>query len=196
MARPEISFWRSVRGLPGTDLLGWVTGWSLLIGIPGGVALLASTEAGRRVSIAGDFLVLTAPLLGVVFAAFALVIALFSDDYLVLLEESEEGTTGFLRPFLVAIGLQVGALLTVLTYRAGSAALVSAGVWGSRIEVGLFLVMVTLVAMALLDVLALAQNVMLHGLARARSARIRRLEDDAKASRLDHRRQGKRQADQ
>lgn len=73
---------------------------AIVIGIGGGVALLARTTVGNRTSIAGDVLIVIGPLLGVVFGAFALVIALFSDSYLRLLNEVEDGVAAFLRPFL------------------------------------------------------------------------------------------------
>lgn len=188
MEKKEVSFWRSVQSLPGSDILGWVTISAVVVGVGGGTLLLANTQVPDRVAIAGDFIALIAPLLGVVFAAFALVIALFSDEYLELLEDTGEGVVAFLRPFLVAIGLQVGTLLLTFIYRSGAAALAVADTWGSKAEVGLFLAMTALVVMALLDVLALAKNVMLHGLLRAKDARVRRLERESKAAQLDERR--------
>lgn len=189
MDRKDVSFWGAVRRLPGTDIFGWVTVTSVVLGVGGGTFLLANTRVPQRVAITGDFLVIVAPLLGVVFAAFALVIALFSDEYLELLSEGQDGVVTFLRPFMVAIGLQVGALVATIVYRAGAESIAPVGDWGSKVEVGAFLVTSTLVFTALLDVLALAKNVMLHGMTRAEDARVRKMEAAAEARRLDdHRR--------
>ena len=61
---------------------------------------------------------LSRALLGLVFAAFSLLIALFSDDYIRLLSKAEDGVEAFLRPSTIAIGLQVTAIVAAIGYRA------------------------------------------------------------------------------
>lgn len=173
----EVGFWRSLRRLSGEDIFGPELLGAVIIGIGGGVALLANTSVSDRLNIAADFLIVIGPLLGVVFAAFALVIALFSDSYLRLLNESAGGVEGFLRPFIVAIGVQVGAVLAAVAYRA-------AGDWlPSKVEVGAFLVLCFLFVFALLDVVALGRGVLAHGITRGRDVRVRDLEEQARVLR-------------
>ena len=169
----KFGFWRSLRRLSGEDIFSLELLAAILIGVGGGTGLLTKTRAGDRYDIAGDFLIVIGPLLGVVFAAFALVIALLSDSYLIALSESKDGVASFFRPFLVAIGIQVGALLLTIIYRAGLDYL------PSKAEVGLFLVVCFLVVFALLDVVALARNVFAHGVTRGEEAVIRNLEEQA-----------------
>lgn len=118
----------------------------------------------QRYSLAGDYLQLIGALLGVVFAGFALVIAFLSDDYLRELEGTSEGVVAFLRPFVIATGLQVAVVAGVVLYR-GAASEVP-----HLVECTAFLVLTMLFMTALFDVLALARTVMFHGIARARRA--------------------------
>jgi hypothetical protein len=173
----KFGFWRSLRQLSGEDILSPELLLALLIGIGGGVGLLTQTAASDRHGLASDFLIVIGPLLGVVFAAFALVIALLSDSYLVALSENKDGVAAFFRPFLVAIGIQVWALLLTIIYRAGMAYL------PSKVEVGLFLVVCFFFVFALLDVIALARNVFAHGVTRGEEAVIQKLEEQAKVVR-------------
>lgn len=170
----KFGFWRSIRQLSGEDLLGPELFGAIVVGIGGGVALLAHTTVSHRTSIAGDVLVVIGPLLGVVFGAFALVIALFSDSYLRVLNEVEDGVAAFLRPFLVAIGIQVGAVLAAVAYRAAATSL------PSKIEVGSFLALCFLFVLALLDVVALGRTVLAHGVTRGQEVRVRDLEEQAR----------------
>lgn len=180
MGREKVGFWRSLRKLTGEDIFGPELLGAFFIGIGGGTALLSQTEAPRRVQIAADFLYIVAPLLGVVFAAFALVIALFSDDYLRALNQNRDGVAAFLRPFLVTIGLQVGAALIAVGYRS------AADLIPSRVEVGTWLVLCFLFVFALLDVVALGRAVMLHGITRAEDIEVRDLEAKAAGKVLPH----------
>lgn len=181
--REKVGFWSSLRKLTGADIFGPELLGALIIGIGGGTVLLAQTQAPRRVEIAADFLYIIAPLLGVVFAAFALVIALFSDDYIRALNANRNGVAAFLRPFLVTIGLQVGAALLAVAYRSG------ADVAPSEVEVGAWLALCFLFVFALLDVVALGRAVMLHGITRAEEIEVRDLEAEAAGKVLPHRRQ-------
>jgi hypothetical protein len=178
--KPRLGFWYSLRRLNGEDIFSIELLAALLIGVGGGMALLTQSKVVDRVDIAGDFFVVIGPLLGVVFAAFALVIALMSDSYLLALNENRDGVAAFLRPFIVAVGVQVGALLFTIAYRA------SARFLPSKVEVGLFLVLCFLFVFSLLDVVALARAVLAHGITRGEEVVVRDLE--AKAKVLHHRR--------
>ncbi len=182
MDRRKIGFWRSLRKLSGEDIFGPEFLGSLLIGVGGGTALLSYTVTSDRVSIAVDFLYVVAPLLGVVFAAFALVIALFSDDYIRALSQNRDGVIAFLRPFLVTIGVQVGTILIAVAYRA------SATIIPSKVEVGAWLLLGFLFVFALLDVVALSRAVILHGLTRADEIEVRDLEAKTTGKVVPHRR--------
>lgn len=179
-AAKAVGFWRSLRKLSGEDIFGPEVLTALLLGVGGGTALLGQTTSAGRAGIAVDFLYVVAPLLGVVFAAFALVISLFSDDYIRVLNEHPDGVAAFLRPFLVTIGLQVGTVLLAIAYRAG-ATLVP-----SQVEVGTWLALCFLFVFALLDVVALGRGVLLHGVTRAEEIKIRDLEKQSGGTVVPH----------
>lgn len=160
--RRQVGFLGSIRRTPLGSLM-WPEGTiAVVVGIGGGIALLNSTTASERVTTVGDGLQLLGVLLGVVFAAFALLIALFSDEYIRLLTKAEGGLIVFLRPFIIAIGCQVTTLFVTMGYRATATDL------DSRIEVGVFLAWAFLFAFSLADVVSLGRSIMLHGLFRAR----------------------------
>jgi len=151
------ALWRSSLG----SLL-WPEGTAaLVIGVGGGIALHHWVTVKDRVTIVGDSLVLVGALLGVVFAAFALLVALFSDEYVTLLDKAVGGIGAFLRPFILAIGLQVTTLLLSVTYVAIAKRVPPVA------EFTLFLVWGFLFLYVLTDVVALTRNVLMHGLARA-----------------------------
>lgn len=159
-SRRDVSFLTTLRSTPGLSLL-WPEGiTAIALGIGGGFVLTKTLEVEQRLAVVGDVLGVLGVLVGVVFAGFALVAALFSDDYLRLLNKAEGGVVSFLRPFMLAIGSQVAALLVSITYRATALDLTM------RVEKGLFLGWGFLFAFALLDVVALTRNVMLHVLTR------------------------------
>jgi hypothetical protein len=178
----RIGFWTSLRKLSGEDIFGPELAGAILLGLGGGIALLSQTKVEQRLDIASEFLIVIGPLLGVVFAAFALVIALLAESYLLALSENKDGVAAFFRPFLVAIGIQVGALLLTVAYRAGAQYV------PSRVEVGLFLALCFLFVFSLLDVVALGRAVFAHGITRGEEVAVRNLEQ--KANVLKHRRSG------
>lgn len=161
MDRKQFGLLRSVKALAGEVVFGWPTLWGLLLGIGGGWGLLTVTHAAERHGIAGDFLVVLAPLLGVVLAAFALVIGMFSDRYLLLLHKGPNGVIGFLRPFFVAIGVLVATIVVTIAYRACGTLVYS------KIEVGLWLVNCFLFVYAMTDIVEVARTVIAHGVTRA-----------------------------
>lgn len=164
----------AIRQLNKSDIFSFVTFGALLVGLGAGTALLSASKAAGRARIAGDFLVVLGPLLGVVVAAFALVVGMGSDDYLRFLVKQPTGVFGFLRPFLVGISVQVLTLLWAVGYRASAVHL------PSKLEIAGWLVLACLFVFSLLDVIGLAKNVLAHAATRADELRVREMEEAAK----------------
>lgn len=161
--RRQYGFWGSVGRTELRDLLGPEVIIGTIVGAGSALALGAWATASERASVAGDFVAIAAALAGIVFAGFALVIALMSDEYLALLVSGgEEGVRRFLAPFVVSTGLQIGAVLAAVAYRA------AADLVPSALEPWLFGISSTLFVVAALDLVALARSVLMHGIARAK----------------------------
>lgn len=164
--RRQYGFWRSLGGLHLRDLLAPEIFVGVIVGVMGTLWLVHHETVTERSGIAADYLLIAGPLLGIVFAGFALVIALLADDYLRQLEETESGVVGFLRPFMISIGLQVGAFLAAIAYRAVAAHV------SPKLEHWLFGIVTVLFLVAALDVVALARSVLMHGVARGRMLKV------------------------
>lgn len=160
--RREHGFWAAVSGLKIKELFSAEIVVGVLIG--GCIATLQVLwgDDKSRVGIAGDFLAITSALLGVVFAAFALLVAFFSPGYVALLNSLETGVKGFLQPFLLGIGVQVMVILGIVVFRALPAGTPD---W---LEIAAFYLLSVFFAAALMDVVALARSVLIHGVLRAR----------------------------
>lgn len=167
--RREVGFWAAVGRLRLRDLLTVEIAGGAVIGSAASILLVRNTNLAARQDLAGDYLSLTPALLGVVFAALALVVALMSDAYLQQLRGTSGGVLAFLSPFMVVIGLQVGTILAVVGYRAFS------GLATAQAEHWLFGVITVLFAVSTLEVVALARNVLMHGLARGRLEQVTNL---------------------
>jgi hypothetical protein len=137
---------------------------ALVLGVGGGSLLVAWSSKKELAGVVGDGLALTGLLLGLVFAAFSLLIALFSDEYIRLLNKTDGGVAAFLRPYMIAIGLQVTTIFVAIGYRAAYPHMTY------PVAAAIFLVWAFLFSYVLVDVVALARNVTLHGLYRARLA--------------------------
>ena len=127
-------------------------------------ALLLCTQASvlDRVEVAASSLRIIAPLLGVVLAALTFVVSFASDEYLRHLKATESGVIAFYRPFVFLIGIEILTLILIITYQA-MATKTLAGV-----ECSIFGAMCFLVAYSIFNVLAVARNVVMHALLRAR----------------------------
>lgn len=182
--RREVGFWplladQSFRQLFGSPEFPV----AILLGAGGATLIVLNSTVSARVDIAGDFLLISAPLLGIVFTALALVVSLFSDQYLKLLNQAPGGGLRvFLAPFMIALGLQVGALLAAVAYRAAAATL------PQQAEAIAFPVAGFLFVWAVLDVVALGRSVLLHALNRARHAELER--DDGEVRPLRRKSEG------
>ena len=169
--RREFGFWRAVGSMRLRDLASPEIVSGFAIGVVGAVVLVRFSDLIARQKVAGDFLTIAAALVGIVFAGFALVIGLLSDEYLRWLQSTSAGIVGFLGPFLVSTGLQVASVLVSIGYRAASPSLPT-GVEGWTFG----LVCVTFMV-AILDVVALARSVLMHGVARARTLELRDVQE-------------------
>ncbi len=94
--RKKFGFWYAIGHLTVWQLIGIEGVVAVLLGGAGGIFLARVTHVADRVSVAGDFLSIIAALLGVVFAAFALVIAFLSDSYMLQLRKNPKGVRVFL----------------------------------------------------------------------------------------------------
>jgi hypothetical protein len=168
--RRQFGFWRSLGRMQLSDLLAPEVFFGVVIGVGLTVLLIHVDNLNSRLGVVGDYLPIAGALLGIVFAGFALVIALFSDDYLRWLEQTDSGVAGFLSPFMVSVGLQVGTLIASVLYRATAAHLPPTA------EKWFFGVVSVLFFTASLDVVALARSVLMHGVARSRGLKIRDLQ--------------------
>lgn len=160
--RRQVGFWGSLGRLRVSDLLGAEVAGGAVVGVVSSLLLVREVGLSSRRTLAADYLVLAPALLGVVFAALALVVALMSNDYLRQLRTARDGVLAFLGPFMVVIGLHVGTLLLAVAYRAFAAQI------PEEAENWLFGVITTLFVISVLEVVALARSVLMHGLARSR----------------------------
>jgi hypothetical protein len=168
--RRRFGFWGAVGRLQLSDLVAPEILFGLALGGSGAWLLVSRTTVTERVGSAGDYLALVAALLGVVFAGFALVISLMSDRYLRLLGPPDDGVVNFLSPFILATGLQVGTILGTVAYRAGAPYL------PPKLEPWAFGAISVLFAISVLDVVALARSLMMHGVARAKDLEVHDLQ--------------------
>jgi len=170
--RRNFGFWNSVGRMQFRDLLAPEILLGLVFGVAGSWALIHFGDLDKRFAVAGDYLQLAAALVGVVFAGFALVITLMSDEYLRWLETSNSGVEGFLRPFLISTGLQVGAVVGAVFYRAAAKLLPAVA------ENLVFVAISVLFVVAAFDVVSLARSVLMHGVAKARGVKIKDLQSE------------------
>jgi hypothetical protein len=163
--RRELGFWPALGSLKLGELItSPEVVWAFILGVGGSIGLLFFTKVPERQSMAGDFLLLLGPLVGVVLAGLALIIALMTDSYLRLLSEASDGVLGFVRPFIIAIGIQIGALLGAVIYR------IVASHLPHRVEQIAFVVLCFLFVAAVLEVVALTRNLFGHAVLRAAQA--------------------------
>src|SRR5262245_53690124 len=109
--RRDFGFWKNLNELDVGEAFGLEALIAGIIVDVGCIALLGRSNLVQRVTLAEDCLSLDEALLGVIFAAFALVVSLLSDRYLLFVQRQPNGARVFLRPFMVNIGLQVGIVI-------------------------------------------------------------------------------------
>ena len=166
-SRRSVGFITSLSHMTLGSLL-WPEGvLSAVIGLGGGGGILYLTRLSERISLVGSAFTVLGVLLGVVFAAFALLIALLSDEYIQILGHANDGVIAFFRPFIVAVGLQVTTIFVGLGYGA-AAPHIPAGYEGAA-----FLIWAFLFSYVLIDVVALTRMITMHGMARARQVALK-----------------------
>ena len=137
---------------------------ALLIGLSSSSAAIVYLALPLRLEAASDALRVLSSLLGMVLAGLMLVITISNDDYLRLLNRSSVGVVGFYRPFVLAIGIQILTILSLIAYRA-TAEDVSSSIegWSFRLVTVLFI-------FSLLDIVALARSLLMHAVTRAKQS--------------------------
>ena len=162
--RQEVGFLGALGKLTLRQFL-WPEGLiAIFIGVGGGSSLVRWGSASDRNAVISEGLAIAGVLLGIVFAAFSLAFALFSDDYLRLLSKVGGGVTTFTQPFILAIGFLITTILFAMGYDAASGHLIS------KISSGILITWCFLFTYSLVDVLALARNVAMHAIRRANLA--------------------------
>jgi hypothetical protein len=165
---PQVGVWRAFGALGQYRLVDAI--WpeivlALVIGAGGAALAIQGTDTATRVEVAAEVLTLAGVLLAVTFAALAFVVAIPSGGYLRLLGETNNGgMQKFLDPFLVAVGAQVGLILLAIGYR------LFADSVPSPVDHVAFGALGLLMVFAILDIAALARQLVLHGVLRAREA--------------------------
>jgi hypothetical protein len=159
--RRQVGFWGTVGNLRiGQLVFAPEFAPALLLGVGGGIWLLATTSQADRVQVAEDYLIVLGPFIGLVLAGLTLVITLMSDKYLRLLSTGS-GVIAFLRPFILAIGIQVGTLIGGVAYRAASDEL------PLRAEQVFFVALSFAFVFGVLEVVAITRNLLAHAVLRA-----------------------------
>lgn len=136
------------------------------LGVPLGLLLAAGqTVWGTvelRVSTTSAFVSIVTALIGIIFAAFAMMVAFLSPKYLSFLDQSEEGVKKFFRPFMVAIGMQCILLFFSVFHLSLAYKL------DHVTELILFWITSVTFSWNVLEIIALARNVMMQATVRAK----------------------------
>lgn len=164
MYKPEkkhFGFWYNVS----TSSFGGILGIEGLVGfcLASGAVFFANRhlKIEDRVSVVNDILSATTGMLGVLFAAFAIVAALMSDGYTRLLNRAEGRIHAFYSLFIIVIGVAVGVILLAIAYKA------SANHLSLGYELPMFFMLVFLFSYTILNIVALTRNIFAHGVTRA-----------------------------
>ncbi|HUW87065.1 MAG TPA: hypothetical protein VMW30_01610 [Candidatus Paceibacterota bacterium] len=168
--RRKVGFWGSVGRLKLSELFSFEFLSSALLATIATVFLVRLVNVSERVSISGDFLSISAALLGVVAASMALVVALISESYMRLLAASNSGVLGFLSPFVIAIGIQLTTVIGAVGYRA------FAELVPPKLEHWLFGILCALFLDSCFEVVTLARSILMHALLRAGQLEVTDLE--------------------
>jgi hypothetical protein len=171
LERRAFSFWRIVRERWGWRLFGYEALFAVIIATAAGIPIVHLTKVADRIAIAGDFLTLVSAVLGLLLAAFALVVAFFSESYTMLLQSANpKGVRAFFSVFMINIGVDVGVVIATIGYRAAASYL------PSLVEKIAFVVLAALFIYAVLNVVAVSRNVMAHGVTRAELIELEQME--------------------
>lgn len=164
--RNEVGFWRAVGRLRLSDVFSVETIASIVLGAGLGFGLFALGTIRDRVEIAGLYVGVAAALVAIVFAGVALVTSLLSDSYLRLLQASDSGVLGFLRPFMIAVGVQITTVIGAVGYSAMAEFIPEAS------EPWVFGVLSIFFVASCLEVVVLMRSVFMHALLRTKFAQV------------------------
>lgn len=150
------------------------TALALLVGGGGAALVVRATDVADRADVMNEVMALAGAFVAVTFTALALVVSIPSTSYLRMLHETRDGgIRRFLDPFLLGVGVQITVILIALAFR-----LVAEDVaWW--LEHAGFYVLGFLFAFAVLDLAALARQLVRHGILRAVDATIAEEEKEA-----------------
>lgn len=167
--KPDHSLRRQVGAIhairqTGTMRLAWPEGIvALALGGGGAATLVGIGSVDESIQVAGALLTVAIALIAVTFAAFAILIAYLSDQYMLLLDRaSSKGFPAFLQPFMVAVTIQSMVIVIALGYQAFARHL---PLWPQRVT---FVVLGTLAIYAVVDVIAISRELSMHALTRLR----------------------------
>lgn len=172
VVRSEVGFWRAVGRLRLSDVFSVETIASVVLGAGLAFGLFKLGNLPDRVETAGLYVGVAAALVAIVFAGVALVTSLLSDSYLRLLQTSDSGVLGFLRPFMIAVGVQISTVLGAVGY-AALAEFILPG-----LEPWLFGLLSVFFVASCLEVVVLMRSVFMHALLRTKFAQV--LENERK----------------
>jgi len=175
--RRKFGFWYILWEQNKLRLIGWEGVAALIIGTGGSIELIRIANVTARVGIASDFLLIISVLLGIVLAAFALVVGLSESYTLQLQRRNPKGIRAFFAPFMINIGVDVGLVIGTIAYRT------SADYLPHGAEKTFFVIIATLFVYAVLNVTALARSVMAHGVTRAGLIEMDELESELRSDR-------------
>jgi hypothetical protein len=180
--RRQVGFWKAVHDLRVGALVASPEFLvAVVVGAAGGVWLIGRTELTERLAVVGDYLFIVGPLVGVVVAALALVITLLSASYLRTLRGDEPlGIVPFMQPFILVLGIQTATVVGCVAYRAAAPGL------GSRAEHIFFAILSFFFVFATFEVVALARNLIAHGVTRSVEAEVEENEDNVRRLRGKH----------
>lgn len=160
LGKYQFGFWYNLKSYPVGQLIGIEGAAGLGVSLTAAFLCHKFLDTGERISLANDLLGITTGVLGVLFASFAIVAALLSDSYSRFIQKSTGRIHGFYSPFIVAIGVAIGTIFSIVSYKAFAKHLPSS--W----EIAFFGAAAFLFSYTLLNVLALARNMFAHGVTR------------------------------
>ena len=142
-----------------------------VVGGAGGFYVHHVTTRSERVLIVSDTISVLSMFLCAILVVFAL-FTMFSDKYLHVIIDANVGLSVFMRPFIVAIGMQVWTLLLAVIY-----CFIGTHVFGA-IEHMLFMIWSFLFVYVLADFVALGRGLFAHGLTREKMLEIEKIKNE------------------
>lgn len=165
MKRRDIGFLPNLLGYKLKDLFYPEGLVACIVGGAGSVYVHHVTSCSERTMIVADTISVIGIFLGATLVIFALFI-MFSDKYWYTIIDSGVHMSVFMRPFIVAMGIQASTLLLSVTYRS-----VGTHVSGA-LEHIMFVIWAFLFVYVVADLVAMGRNLFAHGLTREKMLEI------------------------